>query len=143
MWHGALEVGRVINEEHGPGMLAGQFELLVQAMPVVGSGPTEFWGVGLTPVFLRWNFAGADRLRPFAELAAGFMLIDWKTPRPYTHTRNFNEQVGVGLRIGRGSHGGLVGGGRFQHISHGSRTQPSPGIDTYSVYVGFSSLGSR
>jgi hypothetical protein len=140
LWLAALELGRIMTREHGPRPLAGQLEMLVQAMPIVVRGPADFWGVGLSPLFLRWNFSGAGRLRPYAELSAGLMLIDWDEPGPGHVTRNFNEQVGVGLRVGGSTGRGAVVGYRFQHISNGSRTIASPGIDTHLVFVGFRSL---
>jgi hypothetical protein len=140
LWLAAVEFGRIMTWEHGPGPLAGQFEMLVQAMPIVVRGPADFWGVGLSPLFLRWNFSGARRLRPYAEVSAGLMLIDWDAPGPGHVTRNFYEQVGVGLRVGGSSGPSAVVGYRFQHISNGSRSKPSPGIDTHLVFVGVRSV---
>jgi hypothetical protein len=142
MWMAAAEVGRVMSERRGPGPLAGQFELVVQVMPMVVRGPADFWAVGVNPLFLRWNFAGTSYVRPYIDLSAGLTFIDWETPGAHRHVRNFNEQAGVGVRIGAGQ-GGLVAGYRFQHISRGSSTEPSPGVDTHSLYVGFSSLRPR
>jgi hypothetical protein len=68
------------------------------------------------------------------------MLIDWDAPAPGRVTRNFNEQVGVGLRIGGSTGRGAVVGYRFQHISNGSRSIPSPGINTHLVFVGVMSV---
>jgi hypothetical protein len=138
LWLATFEVGRIMTEVHGPGPLSGQLELLAQVMPVASYGAGEFWGVGLNPFFLRWNFSGTARVRPFGELSAGFMLLDWQSSDPYQYTSNFNEQIGFGVRVGR-PRGALVIGGRFMHISHGGTSAPSPAIDTYSLYVGYSS----
>jgi hypothetical protein len=138
LWTATAEIGRIMTEEHGPGLLAGHLEMVGQVMPVVSSGVGEFWGVGLNPLSLRWNFSGTARVRPFGELSAGFMLLDWQSSGPYQYTSNFNEQIGFGVRLGRAP-GALVIGGRFVHISHGGTTAPSPAIDTYSLYVGYSS----
>jgi len=142
LWLSAIEIGWILTRELGPGPLAGQFEMLLQAMPIVVRGPADFWGVGLSPLFMRWNFSGTGRLRPYAEASAGLMLIDWEAPEagPGRVMRNFNEQFGFGLRIGGSTGRGPVVGYRFQHISNGSPTIPSPGIDTHSVFVGFSSV---
>jgi hypothetical protein len=140
LWMAAIELGRIMTGVHGPGPFAGQFELLVQAMPTVVRGPADFWGVGLSPLFVRWNFAGTRRVRPYAEAAAGLMLIDWETAGPGRVTRNYNEQVGFGVRVGNPSGRGAIVGYRFQHISNGSGSIPSPGIDTHLVFAGFSSV---
>jgi Lipid A 3-O-deacylase (PagL) len=140
LWLVAIEIGRIMSDRHGPGALAGHFEMLLQAMPIIVRGPADFWGVGLSPLFVRWNFSGTTRVRPYAEASAGLMLIDWETPGPGRVTRNFTEQAGVGLRVGSASRRSAMIGYRFQHISNGSRTLPSPGIDTHLVYVGFSSV---
>ncbi len=138
LWMAAVELGRIMTGVHGPGPFAGQFELLVQAMPIVVRGPADFWGVGLSPLFVRWNFSGTGRVRPYAEASAGLMFIDWETAGPGRVTRNYNEQVGVGVRIGNPSGRGPIVGYRFQHISNGSGSIPSPGIDTHLVFAGFS-----
>jgi hypothetical protein len=133
----ALEIGRIMSEPLGSGPLSGQFEMLVQVMPVIVRGPEDFWGVGISPVF-RWSFAGGKNLRPFAELAAGLMLIDWETSAPERVAQNFNEQMGLGVRIGNPSGRSLIVGYRFQHISNGSPDLPSPAVDTHQAYVGVS-----
>jgi hypothetical protein len=134
----ALELGRVMSGPHGPGPLRGQFEMLIQVMPVIVRGPEEFWGVGISPLFLRWTFSGIGRVRPFAEASAGLMFIDWAEPGISRVARNFNEQAGFGVRVGRASGRGLIVGYRFQHISNGDPDIPSPAIDTHLAYVGFS-----
>ena len=139
---GAVEIGRILSTKHGPGILAGQFELALQVMPIVVRGPEDFWGVGLTPVFARWNFSGTGVVRPFADASIGLMFIDWSTPGPGRIRGNFNEQVGLGLRVGHARGAGFLLGYRFQHISNGGRVHPSPGVDTHLLYAGVS-FGKR
>jgi hypothetical protein len=134
---GAVEIGRIMTAKHGPGVLAGQFELSLQMMPIVVRGPEDFWGVGLTPVAVRWTFSGKV-VRPFADASAGLMFVEWKTPGPGRIPGNFAEQLGVGVRIGRTRGAGFLLGYRFQHISNGGRAHPSPGVDTHLLYAGAS-----
>jgi hypothetical protein len=134
----AVEFGRVMTGPHGPGPLSGQFEMLLQAMPIVARGPQDFWGVGLTPLFLRWNFTGTARVKPYVEAAAGLMLIDWETPGLGRGTRNFYEQIGFGMRIGGTPRRSLMLGYRYLHISNGSPDLPSPGVETHLLYAGLS-----
>jgi len=138
LFFGAVELGRILTTEHGPGILAGQFELSFQVMPIVVRGPEDFWGVGLTPVFVRWRFSGTGAVRPFADASAGFMFVDWKTPGPGRIPGNFNEQVGFGVRLGHARRSGFLLGYRFQHISNGGRAHPSPAVDTHLLYAGVS-----
>jgi hypothetical protein len=136
---GAVEIGRIMTAKHGPGILAGQLELSVLMMPIVVRGPEDFWGVGLTPVSVRWAFSG-KLVRPFVDMSAGLVLVDWKTPGPGRVPANFNEQIGVGVRVGHARRPGFLVGYRFQHISNGSRSHPSPGVDTHLLYAGASFL---
>lgn len=136
----AIELGRIMTAPVGPGPLSGQFEMLLQVMPIVVRGPEDFWGVGIGPVF-RWSFGGWTSARPFAEVSGGLMLIDWARPgdeRDGRVGRNFNEQIGFGVRIGNPFGRALVTGYRYQHISNGSPSIPSPGVDTHLIYVGMS-----
>jgi hypothetical protein len=135
---GAVEIGRILTTKHGPGLLAGQFELSLQMMPIVVRGPEDFWGVGLTPVFIRWSFSGTRVVRPFVDASVGLMFVDWSTPGPGRIPINFNEQMGIGMRVGHARAAGFLLGYRFQHISNGSRTHPSPGVDTHLLYAGLS-----
>ena len=135
---GAIEIGRILTTTHGPGILAGQFELSLQMMPIVVRGPEDFWGVGLTPVFVRWSFSGTRVVRPFADASAGLMFVDWSTPGPGRIPANFNEQVGFGVRVGDARGPGFLLGYRFQHISNGGRAHPSPAVDTHLLYAGVS-----
>jgi hypothetical protein len=139
----AFEFGRVMTERHGPGPLAGQLELLVQAEPIVAQGVNRFLGIGLTPLFVRWNFAGVKWLRPIAEGAAGVMLVDWAEAGPGDVIANFYEQVGLGLCIGYPTKLGLTFGVRYQHISNGGRAKPTTGLDAYLLYAGVSFLQQR
>jgi Lipid A 3-O-deacylase (PagL) len=135
---GAVEIGRILTTRHGPGILAGQFGLSLQMMPIVVRGPEDFWGVGLTPVFVRWSFSGTSVVRPFADASVGLMFVDWSTPGPGRMSGNFNEQLGFGVRLGDARGPGFLLGYRFQHISNGRRARPSPGVDTHLLYAGVS-----
>jgi hypothetical protein len=135
---GAVEIGRILTAKHGPSILAGQLELSLQMMPIVVRGPEDFWGAGLTPVFVRWSFSGTKVVQPFLDASIGLMLVDWSTPGPGRIPGNFNEQLGFGMRVGQPRGAGLLVGYRFQHISNGGRAHPSPGVDTHLLYAGVS-----
>jgi hypothetical protein len=131
-----LEIGRIMTGRHGPGPLAGQFEYLVQFQPTVVRGPDHFGGFGVTPILLRWTFAGGKQIRPTVEAGTGLMYIKWPDPQPNQLALNFYEQIGFGARIGRPTKTGLVVGFRYQHISNGGRAHPATGTDAYIVYGG-------
>ena len=66
------------------------------------------------------------------------MFVDWRTPGPGRIPGTFNEQVGFGMRVGHARGAGFLLGYRFQHISNGGRTHPSPAVDTHLLYAGVS-----
>jgi hypothetical protein len=134
----AVDFGRIMTRRHGPGPLAGQFEWVLQAEPIVVRGPEHFNGVGLAPILLRWTFAGGKQVRPIAEIGSGFMLIKWPDPASNQVLLNFYEQIGFGVRFGRPWKPGGVIGFKYQHISNGGRAKPSTGTDAYIVYGGVS-----
>lgn len=139
---GALQVGRVMTRHLGRGPLAGRFELLLEATPLmVVRQPERAFGVAVSLLHLRWNFAPVTsrRLRVFAEASGG--LLYTSRPVPVRTTRfNFIDQAGFGLRFENRARRAFLIGYRFQHISNGGRVRPNPGANFNFLYAGVTFL---
>jgi hypothetical protein len=134
----ALDLGRVMTGRIGNGRFSGDLELLVEIAPLlVLRQPERVLGVAASPVFLRWNFVGSGRLRPFAELSGGLLITSQDVPAKTTRL-NFIDQAGFGVRLGIGPKRAVVIGYRFQHISNGGRVRPNPGANFNLLYGGLS-----
>ena len=99
-----IHAGKVLSPNVGPGFLRGNFEYAMEFFPfwqsytpkfqrancVVNSGTFTcsplytvggtFTGMTLTPVILRWNFAGTHRLTPWLQGAGGVLWTNHKYP---------------------------------------------------------------
>jgi hypothetical protein len=139
---GSVQVGRVMTGRIGPGPLAGRFELLLEATPLMVVRQSEaIFGLAISPLHLRWNFApvGSRPLGVFAEINGG--LLHTSRPVPVgTTTFNFIEQAGFGLRLESGARQAVLIGYRFQHISNDGRANTNPGANFNFFYAGVAFL---
>ena len=128
----SFAVGRVMTGRTDGNSL----ELILDATPLVRvNQPDVVRGWSISPLFVRWNFPPARRVRIFGEVAGGLLFTAQPVP-PRTTTFNFLDQAGFGVRIeGSASHAWLAGY-RFQHVSNGGRVRPNPGKNFNLVYFG-------
>lgn len=134
----SLSWGRVLSGPIGPGVLRGRFEWAVEAVPLFAQyGPNDTVGVGVTPLTWRWNFAPAERIAPFAELAGGLLWTRSPVP-PQTTRGNFTAHVSYGVRYFFRPRHAFVASYGFHHISNGNRLERNPGVNAHVVQVGFS-----
>ena len=101
-----VRLGKVITDEHLPGILRGQFEYAGEIMPYWQSftpaphiGPNKFvlpdgqsgvanfpfgggtfTGVSITPIILRWNLKPSRRFAPWLQGAGGLVYTTHKYP---------------------------------------------------------------
>jgi lipid A 3-O-deacylase len=98
-------LGKVITDQHGPGILRGQFEYAGELMPYWQSftpaphtaltkyifdgqvgyayfpyGGGTFTGVSITPIILRWDLAPRRHFAPWAQGAGGLVYTTHKYP---------------------------------------------------------------
>lgn len=133
---GALDVGRVMTGRIGTGRFSGDLELLFEFAPLlVLRQPEHALGIAASPIFVRWNFAGFRRLRPFADVSGGLLITNQEVPARTTRL-NFIDQAGFGVRVGIAPKRAVVIGYRFQHISNGGRIRPNPGANFNLLYGG-------
>ena len=164
-----VHAGKVMIGNHGSGLLRGNFEYAIEAFPFwqaytpsferatcvpasvpgtisCSSGYTvggTFTGASITPIILRWNFAGSRRLTPWVQAAGGLLWTNHKFPAfgspilnlgndgPNTDTSvwNFTPQGGVGLHYFLSETRSLDMGANAVHISSASLGDRNPGVN--------------
>jgi lipid A 3-O-deacylase PagL len=138
----SLQVGRVMTNQTGHGALAGHFELLLEITPLIlVRQPETAFGLAMSPLFLRWNFAPSvsHRMRLFGEVSGGILYTNQAVP-VRTTAFNFIDQAGFGVRVEQRPNRAWLMGYRFQHVSNGGRVRPNPGANFNFVYGGVSWL---
>jgi lipid A 3-O-deacylase len=161
-WIG-VHAGKVLTPPAGPGILKGQLEYAVEVMPLwqsytpaphledviyVANGGTyhesvpvsggTFTGVSVTPIILRWNFKGTQKVVPFMQGAGGVIWTNHKYPPDFqvpqglpggTSVFNFTPQFGVGLHYFVKPKQSISFGANAVHISSASLGDKNPGIN--------------
>ena len=175
-----VHAGKVLTGELGPGLLRGNFEYAVEAFPFWQSYTPKFQrancvsavpgtavitcsplytvggtysGVTLTPIILRWNFAGTHRLTPWAQAAGGILWTNHKYPAfgspvlnlpndgPNTEASvwNFTPQGGIGLHYFVRPRRSIDFGANAVHISSASLGDKNPGVNASVQFsIGYS-----
>ena len=161
--------GKVLTGDHGAGLLRGNFEYAAEAFPfwqaytprfqrancvpslvpgVISCSPLytvggTFTGVSITPIILRWNFAGGRRITPWAQAAGGLLWTNHKFPAfgspvlnlsndgPNTETSvwNFTPQGGIGVHYFVTPNRSIDLGANAVHISSASLGDKNPGVN--------------
>ena len=169
-----LHAGKVLTGDHGSGLLRGNFEYAAELFPFwqsytprfertkcaatttlgAGTGFTcsplysvggTFTGVTVTPIILRWNFAGTHRVTPWAQAAGGLLWTNHKYPAfgiadqtqlstgnnagSDASVFNFTPQGGIGLHYFLSPHRSLDLGVNGVHISSASLGDRNPGVN--------------
>jgi hypothetical protein len=176
-----VRAGKVLTPNAGPGFLHGNFEYGMELFPLWQSyTPTmqrqncvyiqsatlgtdtscsapftvggTFTGVSITPIVLRWNFAGSRRIAPWIQGAGGLLWTNHKYPAfgglPICNTAcntttsygdngpdddtsvwNFTPQFGVGAHYFLSPHRSLDLGANAIHISSASLGDKNPGVN--------------
>src|SRR5437870_9143974 len=86
----SLDVGRIVSARKGPGLVAGNFEFLVEITPFITlHQPAHAFGLTASPLHMRWNFAAppTPALRLFAEVSGGIIYTNQAVP---VGTTSFN-----------------------------------------------------
>ena len=174
-----VHAGKVLTATEGPGMWRGNFEYGVEAFPLWQSytpaslrqncvyvpafGTEEsscsaaftiggrFTGISITPIILRWNFAGTRHFAPWAQGAGGLLWTDHKYPafggppvapaglsltsfgnnaaNDDTSVWNFTPQFGVGVHYFLHADRSIDLGANAIHISSASLGDKNPGVN--------------
>jgi len=185
-----VHAGKVLTGNVGPGLVRGNFEYGVEVFPLWQSytptmlrqncvyivGPFEeqeascsapftvggtFTGVSVTPIVLRWNFAGTPHWAPWVQGAGGVIWTNHKYPAfggpPVTtggisianigdnalnddaSVWNFTPQFGVGAHYFVRANRSVDFGANAIHISSASLGDKNPGVNASVQFtVGYS-----
>jgi len=174
-----VHAGKVLYRYDKPGLLQGNFEYAVELFPYwqsftpkfqraqcqASSVPNEiicsplytvggtYSGVTVTPIILRWNFAGHGRITPWAQAAGGLLWTNHKYPAfgspvltlaadgPNTDASvfNFTPQGGVGFHYFLTPERSIDFGANAVHISSASLGDKNPGVNASVQFsIGYS-----
>lgn len=137
VWNLGLRYGWVLTDAAGPGFLRGRFEYALDAIPafVITQRNGTAYGIGLTPVGLKWNFSKPRRVVPYFEIDGGLLFSNTDVP-PGTSRVNFTTSGALGMHFLRSKYNWSAEV-RFMHISNAGLATPNPGINTFQVRLGF------
>ncbi|WP_345944978.1 acyloxyacyl hydrolase [Granulicella sp. dw_53] len=164
-----VHAGKVLTNNFGPGLLHGNFEYAVEAFPFWQSYTPKFQrascvavpnsasisctplytvggtftGVSVTPIIVRWNFAGTRRFSPWVQAAGGVLWTNHKYPAfgspilnlgndgPNTDASvwNFTPQGGVGVHYFIRPRRSIDLSANGVHISSASLGDKNPGVN--------------
>ena len=136
VWNAGLRYGWILTRPHGPGFLKGRFEYAVDAAPafLVFQPRNTAYGVGFSPLALKWNFATRGRLAPYLELNGGALFTNHDVPSG-TNEVNFTSAAALGTHILGDKYNWSLEL-RYMHISNAGLSSPNPGINTLQVRLG-------
>ena len=135
--------GWVITGPHLPGILRGNFEYTVDAIPlylIFQPANTAYAG-GFDPLGLKWDFERHGRFVPFVELSGGVLFSTHNIPT-YTNTVNFSPSAALGTHILGEKYNWSVEI-RYLHISNAGLARYNPGLNTVQVRVGVGKFWRR
>jgi Lipid A 3-O-deacylase (PagL) len=132
----SVEWGHNLTGEHGPGVLKGSLEMVIEVTPVfVALQSRDSEGAGFAPVMFRWNFRQRGAIHPFLDAAAGMIATNRDVPENTTRL-NFAEHVGGGARLRVADRWALVVGYRLHHLFNNGNALRNPGVTSHVGYVG-------
>jgi hypothetical protein len=131
-----LRYGWILTGPHGPSFLGGNFEYVVDAVPIflVFQPANTAYGLSLNPLGLKWDFVAHGRIVPYFELGGGVLYTNHEVPTG-TSSVNFTPGAALGFHhLGEKMTWSLEA--RFQHISDAGLSGLNPGINTVQVRLG-------
>jgi opacity protein-like surface antigen len=127
-------LGFVLTEEHGPGWLRGNLEVLAEPalIHVRNDESRSSTAAGLTAMG-RWILAATPRLRPYVEAGAGVLGGRIDLPQMSCEV-SFVLQGGAGALVFVADATAISLGYRFQHISNAGACRDNLGLNS-SVFI--------
>jgi lipid A 3-O-deacylase len=132
-------LGRVLTDEHGPGILRGTFELGVDIVPL-----DEYWinggqySGGVDPIVFKWNFTSGRKVAPYFAAVGGALFSNHNLPPGDTSQINFTSGPEIGAQIfakGTNSWNVML---KAYHLSNASIGNHNPGLNAnIQVMLGY------
>ncbi len=136
IFNAGLRYGWILTGPHLPGFLRGRFEYAVDGVPVflVFQPANTAYGVGFSPLGLKWNFERHGRLSPYFELNGGMLVTNHNVPTG-TNNVNFTSAAALGTHILAAKYNWSLEA-RYLHISNAGLGNYNPGLNTVEVRLG-------
>lgn len=139
MVNAGVRLGKILTEDHLPGILQGNFEWSADLIPLYyiwqPRPARNAFAEGFNPVNLKWNFTDGSRMVPFAELGGGVLFSNHDVPLGTSHV-NFLTHGTFGVQLFNVERRAVTASVRFEHISNAGLTTPNPGINTVQFLLG-------
>lgn len=113
----------------------------MQATPNISPTKRETsYGAGVTPANFRFTFFPHERIKPYLQAGAGFLVLNKPIPIPESKRLQFTGDMGGGLMIHQSPDRAWFLGYKYYHISNGNRTRKiyNPGFNANVFYLGYS-----
>jgi len=94
------------------------------------------FGIGVTPLLVKWNLKTTGRFVPYFESGAGLVFSSSEVPEGAS-SLNFTPQDGFGVQIFSNERRAIRFGARYMHISNGGTASPNPGINSLQFLIGY------
>jgi len=136
VWNAGVRYGWILTRPHGPGFLKGRFEYVLDATPVfvVFQKSNTAYGVGFSPLGLKWDFATRGKVVPYLELNGGTLFTNKNVPAG-TNDVNFTSAAALGVYL-LGKKYAWSMEARYLHISNAGLAALNPGLNTVEVRIG-------
>ncbi len=132
------QLGQVLTEEWGSGLLAGNVELLIEPMAAHYYEPFSASAFGGSLV-VKYNFLSFGRWMPFWDGGAGMLWTDLAPRIPEQSTQfNFILQTGPGASYFVSENWAITTGIRFHHISNAGIGDRNTGLNAWLFNLGVS-----
>ena len=136
----AIQWGRNVTSDRGPGILRGRLEMGIEVTPLFVAIQSErAEGLGFSPLMFRWNLRQFRAVRPFLDVAAGMMATSQDVPEDTTRL-NFSEHAGGGARVRVAPRWAMIVGYRLHHLSNNNTASRNPGVTAHVAYFGVAYL---
>jgi hypothetical protein len=136
MWNLGFRYGWILTEAHGFTGLRGRLEYALDATPIFWffQPGSSAYGMGVSPLVLKWNFDAGNRIVPYVEVNEGLLVATHTVPPGGSHF-NFTNSGAIGAHF-LGPRANISAEIRLTHISDAGLTAYNPGVNLLQVRIG-------